>query len=66
MNIIDQIDRDIAALKARKAAIQEKCSHPDITSTKRGDSGNTLTGREESSWACHTCNLCSQTWTTDR
>jgi hypothetical protein len=66
MNVIDQIDDQIDALKKRKAEIQQACSHPDKRSVNKGDDGNILTGREESYWTDHTCNLCGHKWTTSQ
>jgi hypothetical protein len=66
MNVIEQIDREIEALEKRKAAIQKKCSHPDITKINKGDSGNILTGRDQSYWSDNTCNLCGHRWTSEQ
>lgn len=66
MNIIEQIDAEIAALKKRKQHIQLNCSHPDKTSINKGSSGNAMVGREAQAWTEHTCNLCGLQWTTDQ
>lgn len=66
MNIIDKIDEQVNVLLKRKAEIQQSCSHPDRTSVDRGDEGNILTGREESYWTEHYCNLCGHKWTTSQ
>ena len=66
MNIIQQIDAEIAALRDKKAAIQTKCSHPSVTATKNGDEGNILTGREASAWLENQCDLCGQQWRSEQ
>lgn len=62
MNIIEKIDMDIAALHKRKADIQEKCSHPEVTTEYWTTDGNILTGRDPTAGYTNTCALCCKVW----
>jgi len=66
MNIIDQIDSEIAALRKRKETIQKACSHPEKTSVNKGSDGDIMNGRDPSYWREHTCHLCGLKWTTSQ
>ena len=63
MGIIAKIDKEIAALKKKKAAIQKKCSHPSTIKRPWYHEGNILTGRDDSSGVDYFCELCGAEWT---
>lgn len=63
MNIIDQIDKEIAIFQKKKAAIRKKCSHPSTTEKPWYHEGNILTGRDDSAGVDYTCDLCGHKWT---
>jgi hypothetical protein len=63
MIIIAKIDKEIAALEKKKAAIQKKCSHPATTKRRWYHEGNILTGRDDSSGVDYKCELCGAKWT---
>ena len=62
-DIIAKIDKEIAALEKKKAAIQKKCSHPATIERPWYHDGNILTGREDSSGVDCECELCGAKWT---
>lgn len=66
MNIIDQIDADIAKLEMKKRDIQGKCSHPSVTSALKHVDEIDCLDLPEASWAENTCNLCGHKWTVSK
>jgi hypothetical protein len=61
-SIVQDIDDQIDLLYARKARIQDKCSHPEHERTPHGDGGNIMTGRDASYWYECYCSLCDKRW----
>ena len=57
--IIDDAKKDIES-------IQSLCPHPNATKIKRGDSGNIMTGRDESYWKKCKCPDCGKQWNEDQ